>query len=31
MDKWVMVKLNMAKKTMVKTYTIKQNMVNWTW
>jgi len=28
MDKWIMVKLNMAKPTMVKTYTTKQIMVN---
>jgi hypothetical protein len=27
MDKWIMVKLNMAKLTMVKTYTTKQTMV----
>jgi hypothetical protein len=27
MDKWIIVKLNMAKLTMVKTYTTKQTMV----
>ncbi len=27
MDKWIVVKLNMAKQTMVKTYTSKETMV----
>jgi hypothetical protein len=30
MDKWIIVKLNIAKLTMVKTYTIKQSMVQLT-